>query len=218
MFLTGLSGGFGHCLGMCGPLVAAYSLKLGRASMFSHLLYNSGRIFTYMFLGGVVGLVGSFVRVVSDIEPLQRAIMVFAGLLIILMGLSMAGLFRSLINRLEGNLIGGVVKRFSGFINSSLSAGMLFPLGLVMGFIPCGLVYTALVVVARAAMEEGSHTVALLKGGLMMGLFGAGTFPSLVVFAKVVGFIGQRARANIYRVSSLLLIFMGVYFVYRALG
>ena len=60
MLLTGLAGGFGHCVGMCGPVVAAYSLGEQNLRYLHHILYNLGRITTYMFMGAVVGLTGSF--------------------------------------------------------------------------------------------------------------------------------------------------------------
>jgi len=217
MFLTGLGGGFGHCIGMCGPLVATYSMKMKRQALLSHLIYNTGRVFTYTFLGALVGFSGSFLKVASGIEPLQKAIMVAAGLMIILMGLSMAGVFRGLLNRIENNALTGVVTRISGLLNSSLTEGTLFPLGIVMGFIPCGLVYTSLLVVVRTSMDISSHTTAMLEGALLMGLFGVGTMPSLLLFGRTVGFLKQRFRESLYRISSFIIIALGVYFLLKAL-
>ncbi len=217
VFLTGLGGGFGHCIGMCGPLVATYSMKMSRPALLPHLIYNTGRVFTYTFLGALVGFSGSFLKVASGIEPLQKAVMVAAGLLIIIMGLSMLGVFKVLINRIENNALTGVVTRISGLLNSSLTEGTLFPLGIVMGFIPCGLVYTTLMVVLRASMDAGSHTEAMLEGAVLMGLFGAGTMPSLLLFGRAVGFLRQRFRESLYRISSFIIIALGVYFLLKAL-
>ena len=90
MLLSGLAGGFGHCISMCGPLVAAFSVGETRQGILHHLLYNLGRITTYTILGAIVGLSGSFLVLAASIEQLQRAIMIIAGLSIIIMGLSTA--------------------------------------------------------------------------------------------------------------------------------
>jgi sulfite exporter TauE/SafE len=58
-FMTGLTGGVSHCVGMCGPIVASYSVAAGRPGFLPHLLYGAGRITTYAFLGGTLGLAGS---------------------------------------------------------------------------------------------------------------------------------------------------------------
>ncbi len=216
MFFTGLTGGFGHCIGMCGPMVATYSLRIGRSSLIPHFLYNTGRIFTYTFLGALVGFSGSFLWIVSGIETFQKTVMAIAGLMIVIMGLAMAGVFKNLINRIENNLISGVVQRLLGLINRSISEGTLFPLGIVMGFIPCGLVYTSLMIVVRVSMDISSHTTAMLRGAMLMGIFGIGTMPSLMVFGHAVGFLRGKMRARIYRLSSFTIIVMGVYFLYKA--
>ena len=90
MLLSGLAGGFGHCISMCGPVVAAFTVGETRQGVLHHLLYNLGRITTYTILGALVGLSGSFLVLTASIEQLQRTIMIIAGLSIILMGLSTA--------------------------------------------------------------------------------------------------------------------------------
>jgi sulfite exporter TauE/SafE len=92
LFSSGLTVGFGHCIGMCGPIVASLSLTLkGRRVIVPHLLYNTGRITTYALLGGVMGATGSFTSVAARIASLQKGVMIFTGILIIVMGLAMAG-------------------------------------------------------------------------------------------------------------------------------
>ena len=91
ILLAGLAGGFGHCISMCGPLVATLTFGEKRQGLLHHLLYNLGRVTTYGILGAIVGLSGSFlVLTTASIVQLQRVIMVIAGLSIILMGLSTA--------------------------------------------------------------------------------------------------------------------------------
>ena len=94
-FVTGLLGGFGHCIGMCGPLVGSFALATGalgpRRSLAGQLAYHGGRITTYAVLGAVEGLTGSFVNVAGRLAGLQDLVAVVAGVLMILLGLGAAG-------------------------------------------------------------------------------------------------------------------------------
>ena len=74
MLLSGLAGGFGHCISMCGPVVGALSVGETRKGILHILLYNLGRVTTYTILGAMVGLSGSFLVLTTSIEQLQRAI------------------------------------------------------------------------------------------------------------------------------------------------
>jgi len=81
---TGLLGSFGHCAGMCWPLVAAVSLAAGpragpAGTLGLHLLYNAGRITTYGFAGLAMGILGSVVNVAGRAAGLQQAVAVLAG-------------------------------------------------------------------------------------------------------------------------------------------
>ena len=65
---TGVAVGFGHCIGMCGPIVVALSLKSAeRRRMLPHLFYHAGRIITYTVLGGIVGASGSFTSLAAQV-------------------------------------------------------------------------------------------------------------------------------------------------------
>jgi sulfite exporter TauE/SafE len=217
MFLTGLTGGFGHCLGMCGPVVAAYSVALPRNSTLPHILYNLGRITTYSILGAAMGLTGSFLSVAAGIQGLQKWAMVFAGAVIVVMGIGMAGVLPFL-KRLENRVrLLPYLNRVRDIFSEGLSTGAFYPMGVLLGFIPCGLVYTALLAAARVGMEAPSHLEGLLRGLLVMLLFGLGTLPSLLLFGKVVNVIGTRLRSRLYLVSSAVMIIAGLVFILRAL-
>jgi len=89
---TGFVVGFGHCIGMCGPIVVSFSFNLKtKGVMAPNLLYHAGRISTYAVLGGVMGATGTFTRITTGIGGLQKGAMIFAGLIIIVMGLGMSG-------------------------------------------------------------------------------------------------------------------------------
>lgn len=217
MFATGFTGGFGHCLGMCGPVVASYSITLPKRSFLPHMLYNLGRVTTYTILGAVMGFAGSFVSVAVEIQGLQKGVMIFAGAVIVLMGFSMAGVF-PLVRHIEGWIAGvPLLGKVRNIFSEGLTTGAFYPMGVLLGFIPCGLVYTALLAAARAGMEAPSHMEGLLAGLLVMLLFGLGTVPSLLLFGKIVNIIGTKLRARLYFVSSTIMIVTGIIFMVHAL-
>ena len=179
MLGSGLLGGFGHCMGMCGPLVATYSLALEYRSIAPHLLYNLGRITTYAILGGLIGLSGSFAGVVRSIERFQSITLAFTGTVMIIMALSVGGwmpVLKSGGQQAERKENTGSAIRFLSravtLIAGTRSTGAYFPIGLVLGFLPCGLLYTALIGAAAAGMEAKDHIEGLLRGMLLLFLFG----------------------------------------------
>jgi len=217
MFVTGFTGGFGHCLGMCGPVVASYSITLRRRSFLPHLFYNLGRVTTYATLGAAMGFAGSFLSVAVEIQGLQKFVMIFAGVLIVLMGLSMAG-YLPLVRYLEGTVAAiPFMSKIKDIFSEGMTTGAFYPMGVLLGFIPCGLVYTALLASARAGMEAHTHIEGLLTGLLAMLLFGLGTMPALLLFGKIVNVIGLKVRARIYMISSIVMVAAGVIFIVRAL-
>lgn len=217
MFLTGLAGGFGHCIGMCGPVVAAYSLGEDKLRYLHHILYNLGRITTYMFMGAVVGLTGSFLVLTASIEKIQTAIMVLAGISIIVMGIAIGGWIP--VRKSPGNSswlsssIGKTMELFKG----PRTAGTYYPMGIVLGFLPCGLTYTALLAAARASMDAENHLAGMLQGAFMLLFFGLGTAPALLLVGRVINYLGTKARDRLYKLASLIMILTGVYFVVKVL-
>jgi len=213
--LTGLTGGIGHCLGMCGPIVTAFSMTLRGREFVSHLLYNTGRIFTYFFLGGIMGAGGSFVRFASSMETLQRWLLAGSGAVIMVIGLSMTGLipWRRFLN--GGNPAGRFVGRFSALLMEERSTGVYFPFGILMGFLPCGLVYTMMLSSMRLGMETSGYVEGFLKGGLVMILFGAGTLPAMLLYGRVVSLLGSKLKGRLYRISAVIVLVMGIIFVLR---
>ena len=214
MLLSGIAGGFGHCISMCGPLVAAFSVGETRQGILHHLLYNLGRVTTYSILGGIVGLSGSFLVLTASIEQLQRAIMIIAGLSIIIMGLSNAE-WLPLLRTKSCNASSSLMQKIMVLFNAPRSIGAWYPMGVVLGFLPCGLTYTALLAAARSGMEAHHPVAGMLQGALMMMLFGIGTSPALILVGKVVNTISNRMRRWFYRVASIIMIATGVWFVVK---
>jgi len=216
LFASGLLGGFGHCLGMCGPIVSAVSLsRPDPRSLRPHLFYHLGRILTYSLLGGAAGLAGSLVTVTIPIRPVQKAVLAATGFAIILMGLSLSGLFGSRFRGESGEGLPAPFSRLLRFVTGGAGPGAFLPLGLLLGLLPCGLVYTALLTAAGVAMESALPATAFLRGFLAMALFGLGTAPSLLLLGKAVGFLGTRWRGVLYRAAALLMVLVGVLFVVK---
>ena len=215
---TGFSVGFGHCIGMCGPIVVSLSLNLkGRNLYLPHLLYNAGRVVTYSLLGGLMGATGSFSMVASNMAGIQQGALVFAGLVIIIMALAMNGWLP--LGKIFGdhyNPQSFLVRGFQKFSRTGSVAAYL-PLGLLLGLLPCGPVYTALIAAAGAGMQTATTLEGVTKGMGVMFCFGIGTVPTLFLIAKLVDMGWLKKRQVIYRFGTVLMIVVGVYFIYQGL-
>jgi len=215
---TGFTVGFGHCIGMCGPIVVTFSLKLkGKNIFFPQLLYHAGRITTYAAMGGVVAATGSLTMVAAHLAHLQKAVMVFAGALIVLMGLAMAGWLP--IGRIFGDHSspGKWISKGFGRLLKIKSTITYLPLGLLLGLLPCGPVYTALLGSARAGMESNSIYHGMLAGMGLMVAFGMGTAPALFLVARLAGMGWLKSRALIYKAGAVLMIVAGLIFMVKAI-
>jgi len=216
--LTGLTIGFGHCIGMCGPLVISFSLnQSNKDTTVPHLLYHCGRILTYTLLGAVMGASGSFTMVAANIRSLQVGAMFFAGGLVLVMGLAMGGWIpRVRYFNLDVTPTGLITRIFSKLSKSS-SVSVYFPLGLLLGLLPCGPVYTALLGVARAGMAAPNIYQGLFLGMALMAAFGLGTAPALFVVGKLANTGWVKFRDSIYKVGAALMIGLGIYFIVGAI-
>jgi uncharacterized protein len=205
--VTGLLGGFGHCLGMCGPLVATFSLHdRGASAWRAPLLYHAGRVLSYASIGAMMGLAGSFLDVAGRLAGVQSAVSVLAGALMLLLGLGIAGLL-PLPARLTSP--GGGLGRAAGVILEGGSPLRFFPLGLLFGFLPCGLSLTAFMGAAATGNPARGFFFALV--------FGLATTPALLAFGAAVGFLGARARGLIYRAGGVAVAAAGLLFIRRGL-
>jgi sulfite exporter TauE/SafE len=215
---TGFTVGFGHCIGMCGPIVVSLSLNLKGQNLFlPHLLYNMGRVITYTALGGIMGATGSFTLVADHIAGIQKGAMIFAGIIIIIMALAMSGLIP--LGRIFGdyyNPDGLITKNFKK-LSQVKSTATYFPIGLLLGLLPCGPVYTALLAAAGAGMNAAGTAEGILKGMGVMVSFGMGTIPALFMVAKLVDMGWLKKREIIFRIGTILMIFIGLYFVIKGI-
>ncbi len=211
-FATGLVGSFGHCAGMCGPLVASFALAaapLGaRRALLGQVAYHAGRITTYAAVGAAMGLTGSFVDVAGRLAGAQRAVAILAGVLMVLLGLGTAGLSTAL-KRLEARASARVIALVRGLLEGG-GPGRLYPTGLALGVLPCGLSWT----VFLGAAATGSA-----PEGLLLALaFGLGTVPALLAVGAAGAAIGVRARGALVRAGGILVAALGLLFVLRGAG
>jgi sulfite exporter TauE/SafE len=215
---TGITVGFGHCIGMCGPIVVSLSLNLkGRNLVVPHLLYNVGRVVTYTILGGVMGATGSFTMVAAHIAGIQKGAMILAGIMIIIMGLAMSGwLHLGRFSRDYHNPRGLIARGFKN-LSQAKSRSAYLPIGLLLGLLPCGPVYTALIAAAGAGMKAGSIMEGITKGIAVMLLFGIGTIPAIFLVAKLADMGWLKRRAIIYRIGAVLMVAVGLYFVVKGI-
>lgn len=210
VFLIGITGGFSHCIGMCGGFVLSYSLKINENDLIEkpttwqnvspHLLYGIGRILSYIVIGEILGLLGNAISAVFTIRNFQGGLSLFAGLVMIFMGLDLAGLIPKLApNSFPGfnpfkRLVGGLFKR--------VKRNNILGLGFILGFIPCGLVYAA----GAKAVASGS----MFGGMLTMLVFGLGTMPAMVTAGMISSRIPIKIRSIIYRIAAALVTILGL--------
>ena len=205
VFLLGLVSG-AHCLQMCGPIVLTYSLSVPKGAVRAHLLYNSGRITTYMFLGALAGAAGGGLGILGRMAGLAAGARIVSGAAMIVAGMLMIGIYRS-----TGLIQVGRGSRFSKLAARFLTgARSKFSLGLVLGFLPCGLVYAALL----KAMESASA----VAGSLTMLAFGAGTAIALLAVGMASSFAFPRLGAWSTRLAAISVTIAGVLLLWRGLA
>ena len=210
-FVTGLLGA-GHCIGMCGGLVSALSLsEIGqKGGWLFHLLYNSGRITTYTFIGAVVGLLGSALAYTDRFKMVTRMLLVGSDLFIILVGLGTAGLFTWLnAAKLDFPAPMKIMPTAVSGRRRWPPALAALPLGLLFGFLPCGYLYAVAITAAQSA--------SVATAALMLLAFGIGTAPSLLLFGGAAHWLSGRARTWMLRLAGLVVASMGVINLFKHL-
>lgn len=216
-FLVGLLGGV-HCVGMCGGIVGALALGLPQearhsARMLPYLLaYNLARIASYTLAGALLGGVGYLAAHWSGLRHAQLGLQVLAGLFMIALGLYLAGWWLGLA-RLEraGSRVWRHIEPLGRRFLPVRTPGQAFVLGLLWGWLPCGLVYSVLV----WSISRGDA----LEGGLLMLSFGLGTLPTLLLMGVAATRLSAFVRhAWVRRVAGMLVMLFGVLTLYPVLS
>jgi sulfite exporter TauE/SafE len=194
MFLVGLLGA-GHCAGMCGGIVGALSSGPNGTRPIYHVAYSIGRVGSYSVAGAIAGSVGGIGLLISDVLPLQIVLYVLANVMLVLLGLYLAGI-SSIAARFEslGSGLWRQVQPLAGRFLPVHSVGSALIVGVLWGWIPCGLVYAVL----ATALLSGSA----LDGAYLMLAFGAGTIPNLVVAGLFIYRVIGALRTRLFRTIS----------------
>lgn len=217
-FIVGLLGGV-HCVGMCGGIVGALGLGLpegvrGRTrAMLPYLLaYNAGRITSYTLAGALFGGIGWLAAHTLAVHAAQQVLAVIAGTFMLALGLYLGGLWRGVVYlERAGTHVWRRLEPLGRRFLPVQRPGQAFMLGLVWGWLPCGLVYSVLI----WALSAGGT----LKGALLMLSFGLGTLPNLVamgVFAATLAALVRRPWVR--RVAGVLVSSFGVWMIIRSLS
>ena len=217
-FLTGLTVGVSHCLGMCGPIVLAISMGRKEGSfVLPMVLYHAGRITTYSVLGGVMGFVGSYAVVSKFMMGFKPVILTGAGILVILLGLAMTGMFPKIRFFSKDSGQDGWISGKIGSLAKVRKTAAYFPMGLWLGLLPCGPVYVALAAAAGSGAGAGGTLAGTLSGMGIMACFGLGNAPALFLLGKITSLKVLANRVILYRIAGIIVILSGIRYIVKAL-
>ncbi|HMQ62757.1 MAG TPA: sulfite exporter TauE/SafE family protein [Flavilitoribacter sp.] len=205
-FTIGLLGSL-HCVGMCGPIACA--LPAGEQSPWKTagnlLLYNSGRIATYIFLGLLIGVLGKGLFMAG----LQRWLSIGAGAFLLVVVLFSIPVENKLLQSpWTGRFYIYLKQRLARLLHGSGAAHFL-QVGILNGFLPCGLVYMAFL----GALSAGS----IAGGALYMLLFGLGTIPLMFSAALAGRRLGIRFQHKLRKFYPVFLTGLALLFILRGL-
>jgi len=204
-------GSFGHCIGMCGGIVIAYSsTKIDQQwnksqQSFAHILYSFGRILTYAILGAIFGYLGG-VAIFSNTA--NGILWLIAGTVMLLTGLSLLGKLKFL-TLIEHSFSSSswYQKNFKSLLKSQTFFSF-FLLGMLNGLLPCGFVYFFAITAASTASP--------FYGALVMIIFGLSTIPALFSLGFFVGLFKQTKLRNIMiKLAAISVILYGGYTIYN---
>lgn len=197
-----------HCLGMCGPIALALPGGYNSAGklIFSRLVYNAGRIVTYMFFGALVGAAGQGLALAG----LQQAVSLISGSLLLLVIVLPGQLSRKVLPIRFALAIQTRLQTLWASLSKRRGLTGLFAIGLTNGLLPCGFLYLAL----AGAVSAGSVS----KAVLFMGSFGAGTVPALLAVSLSGGIIGASVRNKLTRAFPIAGIALAVLLILRGLA
>ena len=205
--IAGLSGSL-HCVGMCGGIAGALAVRNAGASggfrWHSVFAHHVGRLVSYTVVGGLAGVSGGTLQSMYDPARLGSWLRLGTAVLIILLGLRLALRWNAfaLLERVGGQLWARIAPAAGRIATRS---GPLAPLGLgaLWGFLPCGLVYSLLLLAAL--------TGTAIEGALVMLVFGVGTLPAMLMSSLLSARVIRHAGRPFTRaVAALMLVSFGL--------
>ena len=200
-FFMGLLGSL-HCVAMCGPLLLALPAGKGHGRIvFNRIIYQIGRILTYTGLGLVIG----FISIGAEYKGWQQGLSIFTGVVLVSMGLfTFFGHHSSGIVKAQQKLFAPLFKRMGYWL---YKPGGNFIVGMLNGFLPCGMVYMAL----ATALNTGNT----VGGGRFMLLFGLGTLPLMLITGIAGNYVKRIIPFKLSTWLPTLFLIMGLWFILR---
>lgn len=205
--ILGFLGSF-HCAGMCGPIAMALPGSNYKNAKFilGRIIYNSGRVITYVTLGAVFGFLGN--RII--LSGYQQQLSIGLGILILLL------LLISLIGN-RNKFAGKLIAKYTSFIKKPLtelfknkSYSSLLLIGVINGLLPCGFVYIGI---------AGSlSTAGVTSGMLFMALFGLGTFPVMLSASLFGNILRDKIRIPYSKILPSLSVAIAILLILRGLN
>ena len=183
-----------HCVSMCGAIGIYASSESNSVRSFKRpILYNAGRVISYAVIGGIVGLIGSAFSVSATV---RGVIILIAAAFMLLMALSMMGLFSFRLPRLFTFRTNG--KKIGAFV-----------IGLLNGLMPCG----PLQAMQIYALSTGS----VWRGALSMALFALGTVPLMLISGAAINLSKGKLKIVIGKIAAVLMVILSVSMLNRGL-
>ncbi|NVJ65325.1 MAG: sulfite exporter TauE/SafE family protein [Gammaproteobacteria bacterium] len=210
LYITALAMGFFgslHCVGMCGGITIAFSQASSSEKRLQlTFIYQTFRIVSYAILGAISAALG---HLLTDVKiPILTLL---SGIFMLLMGLYLLNFAAPLLSLEKiGHKVWRKIQPFQKSFLPMQSSIQAMVIGLLWGFLPCGLVYSALALAISSAQP--------LEGFMVMLFFGLGTLPMLLS----IGFVSQKLmsvlKSKIFKsVAALIFILMGAFYIYSAL-
>ncbi|AKA35435.1 sulfite exporter TauE/SafE family protein [Flagellimonas lutaonensis] len=197
-----------HCLGMCGPI--AFMLPLDRHDQLKKggqlFLYHLGRILAYSLMGLAFGLVGRGLYLFG----VQQKLSILIGAIMILLVLVPGRYFKKYSLAKPVYAVLAKVKSRLGQALQKRTPDTFLTIGFLNGFLPCGLVYMALL----GAIAMGSA----IQGAFYMSLFGLGTIPLMTTSVYIGSWLKAPVKAKIQRLIPVFVVLVGTLFILRGLG
>ena len=209
-FVVGLIGA-GHCMGMCGGIASILSIGAQKPSPITPVLYNFGRLLSYMVIGGLIGGAVSSLGQLSDFNAALAWLRLIAAMFMIVLALYIGKWWFGL---LAFEKVGQRLWRYVSPIGQSLlplkHPSHALPFGFVWGWLPCGLVYSML----TWAAVSGSW----VNGAGIMLAFGLGTLPAMLTVGFGAGFLKKLQQADLFRqCGAILILLYGLFTAYQAI-
>ncbi|OUS01971.1 hypothetical protein A9Q86_04780 [Flavobacteriales bacterium 33_180_T64] len=205
--IFGLLGSF-HCIGMCGPI--AFMLPVDRNNSTKKVVqiftYHFGRLLAYSCIGFVFGLVGKSLYIFGIQQQLSIAI----GIIMIVIVIIPTQTF----NRYNfSKPIYKIISKVKSALGQALkkkTADTFLTIGFLNGFLPCGLVYMA--VIASLVTQNAAQS------SLYMVVFGLGTIPLMTTAIYIGKFLNSKVKQKIQKVIPIFIIIIGFLFIVRGMG